>query len=120
MQPQQIRALVEDNRPTEQNAGYPEHVRRAVAHYAHECRAQGHRWADIATATGVSAASAATWCKQFSRFLPVTVTQDVPQQTLPALSSQTSHHGLVLRTPSGYALAGLDLQDAITLLRELR
>lgn len=120
MQAQQVRALIEDNRPTNPNEGYAEHVRRTVAHYAADCRARGQTWSDIATIVGVSAGSLTNWCKQFPRFLPVTVTDAQTPLTSHTRDAHHPHRGLVLRTPDGFALEGLDLHDALHLLQALR
>src|SRR5262245_53817702 len=107
MQQEEVRALVRANRPTN-TAGYPEEVKRAVVAYAQARRAEGTRWEDIGAETGQSSTSLKTWCTQKGRFLPVAITETEPH--VPALAQPTSipAQGLVLHTPSGFRLEGLD------------
>lgn len=119
MEQEELRALVRANRP--KNAeGYSEEVKRAVTAYAQARRGAGLRWEDIAAETGLSASTLLSWCKQKRRFLPVAITQAEPEAAAVAPSTPVPAAGLVLHTPSGFRLEGLDLQQALALLEVLR
>jgi hypothetical protein len=120
MQSDDIRALIRAHRPTDPSVGYPDAVRRTVASYARECRAQGQQWTTISAVVGVSATTIQNWCKQKPEFLPVTLLEPEPESPILAVSTPAPAQGLVLHTPQGFRLEGLDLQQALVLLKALR
>lgn len=117
MEQEEVRALVSKNRPKSAE-GYPASVKHAVVTYALTQRAKGARWEDISGQVGLSSTTLQLWCKQQPRFLPVTLT---PSPHDPVLQPQTVERpdGLVLHAPNGLRLSGLDVAQAIALLRAL-
>jgi transposase-like protein len=75
MEQQEVRALVRANRPKSAES-YSDEVKRAVVAYAQTRRSQGLRWEDLSAETGLSSTTLLAWCKQKSRFLPVTITEE--------------------------------------------
>ena len=111
-----VRELVERNRPKGHDASYPEEVRERVGQLAREARARGLTWQAIAELVGVSSTTARAWSRRGSvpGFLPVVVDNEPVQvQTRPAGAR------LVVSAPNGFAIEGLDLEQAIAALRAL-
>ena len=113
MSAQSIQQLVLDN--PRSSDGYPQHVRTAVADYARARRAEGARWHQIEAEVGVSHTSMRSWVKRpaAAGFHQVVV---VPEPPLEPEVMQA----LTLTSPSGFALTGCTLEQAITALRNLR
>ena len=88
-------------------------MRAHVVAYARRARAAGQSWHRIARAVGVSAGSVQNWAgtpAPAHTLVPVAVAAPAP--AAPALP-------LVVVSPGGYRLEGLDLPTATALLRAL-
>jgi len=90
----------------------PDAVRARVLTYARRQRAAGHSWVRIAQAVGLSVGSLKNW----SRTPPAARTL-VPVAVAPAPAVPTA--ALVVVSPGGYRVEGLDLATATVLLRAL-
>ena len=90
----------------------PEAVRTQVLAYTRRQRAAGHSWARIAHAVGLSVGSLKNW----SRTPPAARTL-VPVAVATAPEVPTA--ALVVVSPGGYRVEGLDLATATVLLRAL-
>src|SRR5881296_3822812 len=88
----------------------PDAVRARVLTYARRQRAAGHSWVRIARAVGLSVGSLKNW----SRMPPVARTL-VPVAAAPEVPTTA----LVVVSPGGYRVEGLDLATATALLRAL-
>lgn len=126
MEREEVRALIRSHRPSS-GAGYPEVVRTTVVAYTQQCRAQGQRWAHIGAAIGLSSTTLVNWSQPQGTFLPVDL-GDRPAEARAvettalaiAPSRPVPPGGLVLHTPDGFRLEGLDLHQALALLQGLR
>ena len=91
----------------------PDEVRQAVMAYARRERSRGRRWSEIAAAVGLSTSVLGRWSRgqRWARSRVVRV----------AVSGQSvdAQAALVLVTPAGYRLEGLDAAKALDLLRAL-
>jgi hypothetical protein len=103
----------------------PNEVRGAVLAYANEAWAGGETWAGIAEQIGLSATALPRWSRgrrerereeEPVRLLPVCFSSE------PVFEAATggTGTGLTLSTPHGERLEGLDVAEAIELLRALR
>ena len=88
-------------------ARIPDAVRARVLVYARRERAAGCSWARIARAVGLSAGSLKNW----SRMPPPTRTLVAVEVAVPAPAGPAS--ALVVRSPGGYRVEGLDLATAL-------
>jgi transposase-like protein len=97
------------------NQMYPEELRRLAVRYADRRTTEDVAVADIAAELGVAEQSLRTWMqKTGSDFRRVRVTDaDEPKP-------QSETGKLVLISPSGYRLEGLDVASAFQMLRALR
>lgn len=118
MQRDEVRALVLANQPRS-SAGYDDEVKRTVIAYTQHCRAQGQRWEDIGMDIGLSGKTLRHWSQQLSTFLPITIVDTLPQPRV-QLPTPVATPSLVLHTPNGFRLDGLDLEQALALLSVLR
>ncbi len=92
----------------------PDEVRTVVLEYAGEARSTGQTWSEIGEAVGLSETVLQRWSRagrRKSRLRPVVVTQ---------AASSAKNSNMVLTTASGERLEGLDVEDAIRVLRGLR
>jgi transposase-like protein len=95
--------------------GYPAELRRRAADYARKRAEVGDGVAKVSAELGVSEQTLRNWlAKAGSGFLRVTVDESVGSAEAVAAGT------LVLVTPFGYRLEGLDLRAATELLRVLR
>jgi hypothetical protein len=118
MEQEEVRALIQAHRPPS-GQGYPDEVRRAAVAYAQQCRARGLHWEHIGRQIGVSGTALVNWSKAQGHLLPVAIVDELPQARPTPLPGPRLA-GLVLCTPSGFRLEGLDLQQALALLSVLR
>ena len=91
----------------------PDAVRAQILAYARRERAMGCSWHRIARAVGVSAGALTNWSRTprpARRLVPVAVAAHAPEP--PAAP-------VVVVSPSGYRVEGLDLATATALLRAL-
>lgn len=109
-----VRRLMHDHPRT--TDGYPPEVRDAVARYASAQRRAGTRWCILEAEVGVSSASMRNWIEGLAPggFQEVVV-GDAPPHT-----SNASPAALTITSPTGFVLAGCDLEQAIAVLRSLR
>jgi hypothetical protein len=88
----------------------PDAVRHEVLTYARARRAAGASWAAIARAVGVSVGSLRNWAR----------TPPPPRTLVPvAVAPLAAAPALVVVSPTGYRVEGLDLATVTTLLRAL-
>jgi hypothetical protein len=90
----------------------PDTVRARVLAYAHGRRAAGESWVRIARTVGLSAGTLKNWSRRPARprtLVPVAVAAPFPGPAAP----------LVVVSPAGYRVEGLDLATASALLRAL-
>ena len=90
----------------------PDAVRARVLAYSRRQRAAGYSWARIAHRVGLSVGSLKNWSQTpppARRLVPVAVTA-APEGPTPAL---------IIVSPGGYRVEGLDLSSATALLRAL-
>ena len=107
------RAAVAALGPRGRTSRIPDAVRAEVLAYAHRERAAGRSWAGIAAAVGLSAGALKNWSQTPAparRLVPVAVATPAPAGPGPAL---------VVVSPGGYRVEGLDLPTATALLRAL-
>ena len=95
------------------NQTYPEQLRRMAAKYARKRVTAGKAIAAISKELGVAEQSLRNWMRADTDFRRVQVTEPVPAE-------QSDTGTLVLISPSGYRLEGLDMASAFQLLRTLR
>jgi len=89
----------------------PEAVRTQVLAYTRRQRAAGHSWARIAHAVGLSVGSLKNWSRT-----PAPARTLVPVEVA---GREVPTAALVVVSPSGYRVEGLDLATATALLRAL-
>jgi hypothetical protein len=92
----------------------PDDVRAVVVAFAVAARADGATWKEIGAGIGLSASVVQRWCRSASAtptWSRVGVTDDV--------GLHEGNGAVVLVTPGGYRLEGLDLAVAVRLLAEL-
>ncbi len=95
--------------------GYQSALRQRAAEYARKRAESGDGVAKVSAELGVSEQTLRNWlAKAGPAFLRVTVDESVGPREAVAAGT------LVLVTPSGYRLEGLDLRAAADLLRALR
>jgi len=107
------RAAVAALGPRGRTSRIPDAVRAEVLAYARRERAAGRSWAGIAHAVGLSAGALTNWSQTPAparRLVPVAVAVATPEGPGPAL---------VVVSPGGYRVEGLDLPTATALLRAL-
>ena len=88
----------------------PDAVRAQALAYSRRQRAAGHSWGRIAHAVGVSVGALQHWSRTpppARTFVPVAVAPEIPAGAL------------VVVSPGGYRVEGLDLPTASALLRAL-
>lgn len=108
-----MRALLKANRPRSWNLGYPPAVRTRVRAYVAARRAAGGTPTSIATELGLSRQSVMGWTAAepgAAVFVPVEVVLDPRPAAPPAL---------VLVSPRGYRVEGLDVAAIGALLERL-
>lgn len=108
-----MRALLKANRPRSWNLGYPPAVRARIRLYIAARRASGGTPTSIATELGLSRQSVMGWTAgepSCPVFVPVEVVLDPPAAAPPAL---------VLVSPRGYRVEGLDATAIAALLERL-
>lgn len=114
-----VRAAVRAEMRESIRQSYSDEVQRLVATFAVRERAAGASWQHLGALVGMNASTVARYTRRFEelgevdagstpRMLPVTVTLPAPA---PAL---------VLVSPTGYRLEGLDIETAAALLGRLR
>jgi hypothetical protein len=104
------------------NAPYPTSLREKAITYITEQRTAGASWCRIADELGISLATVMQWHakaqsskgpRRGGAFVPVQVRDDTKDE-------RSRDNGLVLTTPEGYRLEGLEAADAAVVLRALR
>lgn len=116
MEQQEVRALVSEHRPAV-GVSYPDEVKRTVIAYLNARRAQGVALQDVSAEVGLSTTTLQVWRRQCTAFRPVTIVESPTSAVHPAPAAA---EGIVLHTPEGFRLSGLDLEQAIAALRVLR
>jgi len=107
------RAAVAALGPRGRTSRIPDAVRGEVLAYARRERAAGRSWAGIAHAVGLSAGALKNWSQTPAparRLVPVAVATPAPEEPGAAL---------VVVSPGGYRVEGLDLPTMTALLRAL-
>jgi len=110
-----VRELMNANPPSPTD-GYAQEVRDGVARYARQRREDGVLWSVLEAEVGVSSTSMRNWMRMLvpARFHQVMVVDEAePIGTLPL-------GPLTITSPSGFVLAGFDLDQAVAVLRGLR
>lgn len=109
-----VRELMNANPPSPTD-GYAQEVRDAVAHYARRQREEGVIWSVLEAELGMSSASMRNWMRMHTpaRFHQVMVVDEPEPIEAEPLGR------LTLTSPSGFVLAGIDLDQAVALLRSL-
>ena len=87
-------------------------VREAVAQYATRRRREGAMWRDLVAETGVSDKTIRQWVAWSNDGFTEVVVVDEPEPV-------EVNRGLTLTSPAGFALTGLDLDEAIAALEVL-
>jgi hypothetical protein len=98
-------------RPRGRTTRIPDAVRAEVLAYAQRRRAAGDSWAGIARSVGVSVGSLQNWMRTPApapTLVPVTVAASAPPAS-----------ALVVVSPGGYRVEGLDVPTVSALLRAL-
>lgn len=110
-----VRKLMNRNPPSP-TEGYAQEVRDAVAHYARQQREDGVLWSVLEAEVGVSSASMRNWMRMLvpALFHEVLVVDD------PEPIESQSVGPLAITSPSGFVLSGVDLEQAVAVLRSLR
>ena len=93
-------------------ARVPEALRTEIAAYAEQRRAAGARLKAIAHETGVSGESVRRWMAGAPR-------RQRPAMVAVEIRSESGGAGVVVLTPGGYRVEGLDVVGAAALLRQL-
>jgi hypothetical protein len=92
----------------------PTGVREIILDYAHEQRAAGASWRDIATTVGLSSTVIKRWAgiekRPSDKVVPVAVRPD---------DAANGNRALALVTPSGIRVEGLTVRDATEILTTL-
>lgn len=110
---EQLAETVRAHRPTPSNQPFPEWLRREVVDGARPLLEQGHSLQVVAEAIGISSTSLYRWRRDLEvspSFRPVVVK---PEQSLDEQAT------FEVRSPKGYVVAGLDLDDVAALLGRL-
>jgi len=107
-----VRASVAALGPRGRTTRIPDAVRRQVLAYARRQRAAGHSWARIAHGVGLSVGSLKNWSQT-----PPAVRAFVPVAVAVGRAGPTT--ALIVVSPGGYRVEGLDLVTATALLRAL-
>ncbi len=92
----------------------PDEVRAAVLRYAMEARSAGETWQTIGERVGLASTAVQRWHRAMdkpSKLVPVIVANS---------SDSVGSSDLVLVTPHGERLEGLELDDAVRIVRALR
>jgi hypothetical protein len=125
LDPEDVRAQIEAHRPA-RGAPYDDEIRQVVVTYVRQRRGQGRTWEQIGAEVGLSGTTLQNWSRSGARFRPVAIIDDAQpdgsqlrRPVSPALTQPTPA-GLVLHTPTGFRLEGLDLRQAFSLLQALR
>jgi hypothetical protein len=110
-----IRAAYAAFDKTMKTTGYPPEFKALVVDYARSCREQGLVWKAIGERLPISITTARSWLQQAARpvpgaLVPVVVVDQEPVTLLDEL---------VLTSPGGYRLTGINLEQATALLRSL-
>ena len=97
-------------------SNYPASLKQRVITYAHEARAHGQTWEAISQSLGLSSVTLWRWNRREAEpssgsFRPVAITDSSAKPSPDAT--------LVLITPNGFRLEGLELKAAEQLLRSL-
>jgi hypothetical protein len=88
--------------------GYPPDLRRQISLVGRQLRDEGKRWSEIGGELGMRGESVRRLCEEAAPgFAPVEVV------------NENVARGLVLVTPSGFRVEGLDAASAVTLIRRL-
>lgn len=107
--------------PYDATRGYSPVVRAAVVSYALAAREAGVSWREVAAGLPVSERSVRAWQRAAERAVPPTgalvpVCTPVEARAVP---EPPEVRGLILRSPGGYQLEGLDVETAVRVLRSL-
>lgn len=91
---------------------YPDSVQRVVVRYAQARRAEGASWPAIAAELGLWFETLRRWCARAqpsaSEMMPVEIVDD-----------ERSSSAVVIVSPSGFRLVGLDAAQAVAALKAL-
>jgi len=114
-----LRAELARKRPRSITQGYPRELRLRAGAWLLAQHSAGQRWAVLAAQIGVSSSAAKSWARIAGqspptppRFLPVVVSSK-------AARIDQATGSPILHTPAGYRVSGLDLDDLLTMLRDL-
>lgn len=114
-----LREQLRRERPEQWQQGWPEGLRRRVAHLAAQRRTRGETWQSIGQCLGLCRSTVRTWVLTFEG--EATGTELVPVVVNPAPRSRPARvpSHVVLVSPRGYRLEGLDLNVAVDVLERL-
>ena len=107
-----VRAAVEALGPRGRTTRIPDPIRARVVAYARQERAAGQSWARIARTVGLSAGALKNWSRTPPAARTLVPVEVAATATMPPMP-------LVVVSPDGYRVEGLDLATASALLRAL-
>lgn len=114
-----LRAELARKRPRAITQGYPRELRSRAGAWLLEQHSAGRTWKSLADQIGISSSAANIWARAAAEspaatpsFLPVVVSSNAERIDVATGSA-------ILHTPSGYRVSGLDLDDLLTMLRDL-
>jgi len=118
-------SVIQSQKPTRRR--YPKELRQAVSSYARERLCHGARHEEICGELFLSPATVMRWTRQSSRetsgqqvagvFRAVAVVREEPRPRTEKIFGSAS---CSLTSPAGYRVEGLDVEQIVYLLRELR
>jgi transposase-like protein len=110
---EQLAETVRTHRPTRTNQAFPDWLRAEVVAAARPMLEQGHSLQVVAEAVGISATSLHRWTRsprESASFRPVVVEHEQPAGGRATFE---------VRSPRGYVVGGLDLEEVAALLGRL-
>lgn len=117
----QLREAIARSRTGEGRWRCPKPLRREAARYAEAQIQRGRRLHEVARELGISRSGLARWLRRGEgRIRPVRVIESPLPPPSPAPAESSGAEGLVLVTPDGYRLEGLDSAAAVEILRGLQ
>ena len=121
MNPVQLHEAIARSRTGEGRWRCPKPLRREAARYAEAEIRRGRSLHEVARELGISRSGLARWLRRGEGHIrPVRVLDGSAEPALPPTEISPRAGGLVLVTPGGYRLEGLDSAAAVEILRGLQ
>ncbi len=120
-----LRQLLKQTRPRTPSLGWPVELRRRVARHAAARREGGEGWTSIGRSLGVGRNSVRSWVEALDEapragaMVPVIIAEPTTVSSPAPAPEPTVAAELVLVSPRGFRLEGLDVSAAITALERL-